>query len=101
MQGRTPDSYRGRITKLRWLIDSLDLLQYKVGAACNIDPNTISLYARGLRPVAAHHLDALCTYFGLSPSDIIGYVDDDPTHPANRARIEPATHNPRARAAAQ
>lgn len=69
------------ITKLKFhLLANLDdrgnpIPQWKVGAACGINPDTMSNYARGTRSFLQNHLHALCDYFDCEPSELDGTID--------------------------
>jgi hypothetical protein len=65
------------ITKLQLKLQSQNEPAYVVGAACNprIHPTTLSFYARGIKPISAKHVVALCQLFECEPEDILGTIE--------------------------
>lgn len=55
-------------------LQSIEQPNYKVAAAADIHPSTLSEYARGIRPISAKNLISLCKLFQCEPDDIIGTV---------------------------
>lgn len=62
------------ITKLMLKLQTTKQPNYIVGAACGIHPTTLSFYARGIKPISAKHLIALCKLFECEADDLIGNV---------------------------
>jgi len=48
---------------------------YVIAAAAGIHPSTLSQYARGHLPIAAHHLVSLCKLFQCEPEELMGEVE--------------------------
>ena len=74
------------ITNLKWkLLDAAaeGTPAYKVAAACQMHPYTLSRYALGKSVMQPVHLRALCRYFECSQQELLGtstfdYDDDEP-----------------------
>lgn len=62
------------VTKLMLKLQTTSQPNYIVGASCGIHPTTLSYYARGIRPISAKHLIALCKLFQCEPDELIGSV---------------------------
>jgi hypothetical protein len=63
------------VTKLMLKLMSTDVPNYVVAAAAKIHPTTLSLYARGKKPISAAHLIALQRVFECEPDDLIGEIE--------------------------
>lgn len=65
------------VTKLQLKLQQQSQPAYIVGAACKppIHPTTLSFYARGIKPISAKHLVALCELFECEPEDILGTIE--------------------------
>jgi DNA-binding Xre family transcriptional regulator len=62
------------ITKLMLKLQTAKQPNYVVGAACGIHPTTLSFYSRGLKPISAKHLIALCKLFECEPEELVGNI---------------------------
>jgi hypothetical protein len=63
------------VTKLQLKLQAQRQPAYVVGAACGIHPTTLSFYARGIKPITAKHLVALCQLFECESEDILGTIE--------------------------
>lgn len=63
------------ITKLQLKLQAQNQPAYIVGAACGIHPTTLSFYARGIKPISAKHVVALCELFECEAEDILGTIE--------------------------
>lgn len=63
------------ITRLQLKLQSQKQPAYIVGAACGIHPTTLSFYARGIKPISAKHVVALCELFECEAEDILGTIE--------------------------
>jgi transcriptional regulator with XRE-family HTH domain len=64
-----------RVTRLKLYMLSVDMPDYKIAAAANIAPSTISNYARGTKEISAKHLISLCEVFNVEPEMIMGWTE--------------------------
>lgn len=62
------------ITKLMLKLQTTSQPNYVIGAACGIHPTTLSFYARGIKPISAKHLIALCKLFECEADELVGNV---------------------------
>lgn len=63
------------ISKLMLKLQSISRPNYKIAAALDIHPTTLSLYARGKKDISAQHLIAMCKFFECEPEDILGNIE--------------------------
>jgi hypothetical protein len=61
------------LTKLKILLLESGERQYKVAAACDMHPYTLSQYATGQKPIPRYHLRSLARYFHCRQKDIVGW----------------------------
>lgn len=62
------------ITKLLLKLQTTSEPNYKIAAAADIHPSTLSNYARGLKPISATHLISLCKLFQCEADELIGTI---------------------------
>lgn len=62
------------ITKLMLKLQTIEQPNYKIAAAADIHPSTLSEYARGHKPISAKNLISLCKLFQCEAEDLIGTV---------------------------
>jgi hypothetical protein len=60
------------ITKLMLKLQQVEQPNYMIAAVAHIHPTTLSQYARGLKPISAKHLVALCALFECQPDELLG-----------------------------
>lgn len=65
---------RVTITKLMLKLQSISRPNYKIAAALDIHPTTLSLYARGKKDISAAHLVSMCRFFECEPEDLLGDI---------------------------
>lgn len=67
------------ITRLMLKLQQIEQPNYQIAAAANIHPTTLSLYARGKKPISAGHLVSLCRLFQCEAEELIGNVEVEVT----------------------
>lgn len=63
------------VTKLMLKCMSVVQPNYQIAAAAGLHPTTLSQYARGVKPIKADHLVALCRVFECEPEDLLGDIE--------------------------
>lgn len=66
---------RVTISKLMLKLQSTSRPNYVIAAAMGIHPTTLSLYARGNKPISASHLVAMCKFFECEPEELLGTIE--------------------------
>lgn len=70
-----------RITKLRVLLTTSSIPQFRIAGLSGVHPSRLSEYSLGKRPIQPKHLIALSEFFQLPADQIVGYeTDPDLTH---------------------
>lgn len=62
------------ITKLMLKLQTTSEPNYKIAAAADMHPTTLSLYARGKQEISPKHMISLCKLFECEPEELIGNV---------------------------
>lgn len=68
-----------QITKLDALVRSSHRRQFEIAGICGIHPTTLGQYVNGKKAIPAKDIVSLAKFFGVSPEEIVGYVEVEKT----------------------